>query len=86
MGIWEHENGDYDVTYARFKSLGAKKYMYQESGSDELHTTVSGLRKDAIWWLRDHGGFSAFKPGTVIPPIISGRTAANTLTLNIHTL
>lgn len=76
LGIWEHENGDYDVTYARFKSLGAKKYMYQESGSDELHTTVSGLRKDAIWWLRDHGGFSAFKPGTVIPPIISGRTAS----------
>lgn len=76
LGIWEHENDGHGVTYERFKSLGAKKYMYQESGSKEVHTTVSGLRKGAISWLMEHGGFRAFAPGTTVPPIESGRTAS----------
>ena len=76
LGIWEHENDGHGVTYERFKSLGAKKYMYQESGSEEVHTTVSGLRKGAISWLMEHGGFRAFSPGTTVPPIESGRTAS----------
>ena len=50
--------------------------MYQESGSEEVHTTVSGLRKGAISWLMEHGGFRAFSPGTTVPPIESGRTAS----------
>ena len=82
LGIWEHENGeDKDGkpqwTYSRFKSLGAKKYIYKETGSDELVITVSGLRKSSSEWLEAHGGFDAFSPGTVVPPIISGRTASH---------
>lgn len=76
LGIWEHENDDYKYTYKQFKTLGAKKYCYKESGSDKLCTTVSGLRKDAGIWLEKHGSFSAFTTGTEIPPSASGRTSS----------
>lgn len=75
LGVWEHENDDYEYTYTEFKTLGAKKYCYRESGDDELHITVSGLRKGADKWLSDHGGFKAFTKGTVVPEGESGRTA-----------
>lgn len=76
LGIWEHENGKHKYTYSQFKSLGAKKYVYKESGNDELEITVSGLRKGAAKWMENNGGFDAFSPGTVVPPIESGRTAS----------
>lgn len=76
LGVWEHENDDYEYTYKQFKTLGAKKYCYKESGSDELCITVSGLRKDAGTWLEQHGSFSAFTMGTEVPPFASGRTSS----------
>lgn len=76
LGVWEHENDKYEYTYLHFKTLGAKKYCCIESGSTVIEITVSGLRKDANRWLTDNGGFTAFTKGTVVPPIISGRTAS----------
>lgn len=37
---------DYEGNYDKFKTLGAKKYIYEASG--ELHMTVSGVRKKAV--------------------------------------
>lgn len=37
---------DYEGNYDKFKTLGAKKYIYESSG--ELHMTVSGVRKKAV--------------------------------------
>lgn len=39
LGVW-----DYEGTYERFKTLGAKRYMYEMDG--KLHITVSGLNKE----------------------------------------
>ena len=38
LGVW-----DYEGKYTRFKTLGAKRYMYEED--NELHLTVAGLSK-----------------------------------------
>ena len=38
IGMW-----DYEGTYSRFKTLGAKRYLIQEG--DKLHLTVAGLSK-----------------------------------------
>lgn len=81
LGIWEHENNEYEYTYSKFKTLGAKKYMDIKSGSDKIEITVAGLRKDASKWFEENGGFDAFKKGTVVPAeykgkVCSGRTAS----------
>lgn len=38
LGVW-----DYEGKYSRFKTLGAKRYMYEED--NEIHLTVAGLSK-----------------------------------------
>lgn len=38
IGVW-----DYEGTYTRFKTLGAKRYMYEEN--NEIHITIAGLSK-----------------------------------------
>lgn len=40
LGVW-----DYEGTYAKFKTLGAKRYMYVDNG--ELHITIAGVGKKA---------------------------------------
>ena len=40
IGLWEIED-----SYKRFKTIGAKRYIYQYSSSDELTFTVSGVNK-----------------------------------------
>lgn len=68
LGIWSYEG-----RYSRFKTMGAKKYCYEEDG--KLHVTVSGLSKTkSIPWLEQKGGIEAFKDGLVFPPPYSGRT------------
>lgn len=42
IGIWAIERKDF---YSRFKTLGAKRYMYETKRGKELHLTVAGLRK-----------------------------------------
>ncbi len=73
LGVWEKEK-----TYAKFKSLGAKKYAYTYYDSPEtLCITVAGLSKSKGGaWLSAHGGMSAFCTKTKIPPQHSGRTVS----------
>lgn len=73
LGVWEHEGGD-GYTYDKFRSLGAKKYAYDNG--DGVKITVAGLKKTAGKWLTEHGGLEAFTNGTVVPPGVSGRTAS----------
>lgn len=52
MGIWELEHGTIEkqgsgAIIKKFKTLGAKKYIY-ETDSGELKMTVSGVRKKAV--------------------------------------
>lgn len=39
LGVW-----DYEGTYKRFKTLGAKRYIYEDE-HNELHITISGVNK-----------------------------------------
>lgn len=39
IGIW-----DYEGMYSRFKTLGAKRYLYEKD--EEMHITVAGVSKD----------------------------------------
>lgn len=39
LGVW-----DYEGTYLRFKTLGAKRYIY-ETNDNEIHITISGVSK-----------------------------------------
>lgn len=64
MGVYEYEE-----TYPKFATMGAKKYIY---GDDEnIHVTISGVVKYnqegeeiSAKELKNLGGFKAFKSGT----------------------
>ena len=78
IGVW-----DYEGTYRKFKTLGAKRYMYQmlnkKTWKDEMHLTVSGLDKvKALKYLTKKYKtfdkiFDAFKVGLSIPKGHSGK-------------
>ena len=70
LGLWESD-GD----YKDFKSMGAKKYCYDDD--EGFHITVAGLSKSkARAYLEEHGGIEAFCEGTIVPADRSGRTTA----------
>lgn len=47
LGVW-----DYEGTYNRFKTLGAKRYLYQDG--DKMQLTVAGLSKqNGLSFMRD---------------------------------
>ena len=70
LGLWESD-GD----YIDFKSMGAKKYCYDDE--EGFHITVAGLSKSkARDYLLEHGGIDAFHEGTIVPATHSGRTTA----------
>lgn len=56
MGIYEHE-----AYYDRFKTLGAKKYVYEEGGI--LHVTISGVNKAKA--PDELGKIDSFEPGFI---------------------
>lgn len=67
MGVYEYEG-----TYKRFVTLGAKKYAYEDSNG-KLHLTVSGVgKKTGAAELAANGGLEAFQPGFVFHD--SGKT------------
>lgn len=58
MGVYEQERD-----YKRFKTLGAKKYAYEDTNG-ELHITIAGVVKsEGAKELTEHGGLEAFKEG-----------------------
>lgn len=61
LGFFEHEG-----TYAEFKTLGAKRYIYKDM-EGELHLTCSGINKGAVRQLKSIDEFEdgmEFKVGT----------------------
>lgn len=69
LGLW-----DLDGEYKRFKTLGAKRYMYEDKKG--IHITVAGLnKKDAVPYLVETYGnkvFENFKNGMVVPGQYTG--------------
>lgn len=71
LGLWDN-----DGAYPKFKSLGAKKYCYYDENG-LFNITVAGLSKSkAKDYLLSIGGMDAFKSGTIVPKVFSGRTTA----------
>lgn len=69
LGIW-----DYEGTYDRFKTLGAKRYLVESNG--EYHLTVSGLRKQiAIEYMKQQSNdiFEFFNDEMYIPKGHTGK-------------
>lgn len=64
-----------DGKYSRFKTLGAKRYMYEEEG--EIHATVAGMskRSGTEYLIKKYGDdvFTSFSDGIIIPSEYSGR-------------
>lgn len=58
MGIYEHEN---KKPIAKFKTLGAKKYVYEDERG--LHVTISGVNKEK--GASELGSIDNFKPGFI---------------------
>lgn len=78
LGVWDREPG-----YKRFKTVGAKRYIY-ENPDGSLSLTVSGLnKKNAIPWLLEDNNydydliFHKFGEGLFVP---AGHTGKMTLT------
>ena len=70
LGVW-----DDDGTYKRFKTLGAKRYMY-ETTDGELKTTVAGVSKKKLpGFLQSLPGdpFENFQDDLVVPPEHTGK-------------
>ena len=59
MGVWED-----DGYYEEFKTLGAKKYVYRESG--DIHSTIAGVSKSAGTRYFNENGVDGFKIGATI--------------------
>jgi len=72
IGLW-----DFEGTYTRFKTLGAKRYLTQEG--DELSLTVAGLSKqNGLDYMRELAGdtenvFSVFNDSLYIPSDRTGK-------------
>lgn len=58
MGVYEHEN---KVPIAKFKTLGAKKYVYEDEKG--LHVTISGVSKKL--GSKELGSIEKFEPGFI---------------------
>ena len=86
MGVYEQERG-----YAKFKTLGAKKYAYIHEGSDQVETTIAGVSKrHGGEELQAAGGLDAFTEGFVFSlaggteSIYNDNTPKATVTIDGH--
>lgn len=70
MGVW-----DYEGTYDKFKTLGAKRYMYEKN--NEITLTVSGLNKSVAtpYLINKYGNniFDKFTDKLYIPREYTGK-------------
>ncbi len=69
LGVW-----DFDGVYARFKTLGAKRYL-TETSDGALHLTVAGVNKvcGANYLSQFENPFEHFADGLVIPAENTGK-------------
>jgi hypothetical protein len=68
LGVW-----DYEGTYSKFKTLGAKRYLVEENG--KLKLTVAGLGKKVAceYISQQKDPFEFFSMGMYIPPDNTGK-------------
>lgn len=69
MGVW-----DYEGSYSKFKTLGAKRYIYDDEKG--FHITIAGVGKGAAEWLYDTYGdrvYDEFRNNLVIPANATGK-------------
>lgn len=69
IGVW-----DFEGVYDRFKTVGAKRYMYEQEG--EYHLTVAGVNKEKAmdYILKNYANpFDGLDEGLVVPGDYSGR-------------
>lgn len=76
LGTWdpEYENEPGLKPMTRFKTLGAKKYLYErwerdkETGIEHkvIHSTIAGVKKERGKDFFNKKGFEAFQKGTII--------------------
>lgn len=77
LGIW-----DFDGHYKRFKTLGAKRYLYEDD-NNEMHLTCAGVSKSAVKYMLNKSNndntkcFEFFDDNMYIPASDTGK--------NIHT-
>ena len=76
IGLW-----DYEGVYSKFKTLGAKRYLVEETESDgrtKLKATIAGAnKKKAAEYLEKTGApFENFDDNLRIPAVYSGRLTA----------
>lgn len=71
LGVW-----DYDGHYTKFKTLGAKRYIYIDAEDNTFHITIAGVNKTkgARYIEKQKDPFDFFKWGMVIPATDSGKT------------
>lgn len=76
IGVW-----DYEGTYTRFKTLGAKRYLVEKQNGD-IEFTVAGVNKKAIkeYMLETYGKDRTFENFTRSLDIPKGRTGKLTHT------
>lgn len=79
LGIFDWETKD--GKWKKFKTFGAKKYIYQDV-DDKLYMTVSGLSKKAVKYLEKIEDFEIF---TTFDRDVSGRTISHPTTNTIKT-
>ena len=69
IGVW-----DFEGIYDRFKTVGAKRYMYEQNG--EWHLTVAGVNKKKAmeYILKNYADpFDGLDEGLIVPGEYSGR-------------
>lgn len=69
IGVW-----DFEGVYDRFKTVGAKRYMYEQNG--EYHLTVAGVNKKKAmeYILKTYADpFDGLEEGLIVPGEYSGR-------------
>lgn len=79
LGTW-----DFDGSYAEFKTLGSKRYIVREAGSETYKTTIAGVRKKAGAEYFTKHGIDAFRDGCVIKN--AGHTVAYYNDDPLHTI
>lgn len=70
LGTFENEG-----TCSRFKTLGAKRYIYEREG--KIKTTVSGMKKDKFvdyCISRNADPFNEFHDNVILSALVSGKT------------
>lgn len=69
IGLW-----DYEGTYTRFKTLGAKRYLVDHNGNFTLTVAGTNKEKSCDYLVSTGDPYGNFKDGLKIPPEATGKS------------